>query len=183
MRLEYRYKPLLGSISGSGYFYDNYEVKENNGKVEKYDMIRAGFVHEQIIAFTDNNTENNFWALVLGGYVTTQKEVGKEGEEGYKPWEGNLANFVGDAHGDLILVRDDCPLLQNLESSDSKTTLTEGEKLNSVTESNRVDMPAIGSILKNIKEADIAYDKVSFSQERTALLDIRKGVHTKTFVK
>ena len=166
MRIEYTYTPKLGSISGSGYFYDTYE---NDDKVEKYDMITAGFVHDQIIAFTDTRTDLSFWALLLGGYQM------------YTDGEG-LANFVGDAHGDLILVREDCPLLANIKKSESES-VKPGEQMSSVTESNRVDVPAIGSILKNIKEADVAYDKADFTSDRKALLEIRKDARIRTIVK
>ena len=166
MRLEQKYLPRVGSISGTGYFYDTYE---DDNKVEKYDMITAGFVHDQIIAFTDNRTTLSFWALLLGGYQM------------YSDGEG-LANFVGDAHGDLILVREDCPLLSKLQESDSQSA-KEGEQLSSVTESNRVDMPAIGTILKDIKEADVAYDHASFNNERITLLQVRDDARIRTIVK
>ena len=160
------YTPRIGSISGTGYFYDTYEDED---KVERYDMITAGFVHDQVIAFTDNRTTLSFWALLLGGY-----QMYSDGE--------SLSNFVGDAHGDLLLVREDCPLLEGLKKSDSESAVT-GEKLNSVTESNRVDMPAIGSILKDIKIADVAYDKSSSDTERKSLLDIREDARIRTIVK
>lgn len=163
MRLEQRYTPRIGSISGTGYFYDTYEDED---KVERYDMVTAGFVHDDIIAFTDNRTTYSFWALLLGGY-----QMYSDGEE--------LANFVGDAHGDLILVREGSPLLAGLEKSGSESSES-GQKLNSVTESNRVDMPAIGTILKDIKDADVAYDQVS---ERKPLLSVRDDARIRTIVK
>ena len=166
MRLEQRYSPRVGSISGSGYFYDTYE---DDDKVERYDMITAGFVHDQIIAFTDNRTTLSFWALLLGGY-----QMYSDG--------ASLANFVGDAHGDLILVREDCPLLAKLQKSASQSAKA-GEKLSSVTESHRVDMPAIGTILKDIKKADIAYDQEVRASETKSLLDIREDARIKTIVK
>lgn len=166
MRLEQKYSPRIGSISGSGYFYDTYE-DENDA--ERYDMITAGFVHDQIIAFTDNRTSLSFWALLLGGY------------QRYSDGEG-LSNFVGDAHGDLILVREDCPLIGKLQKSDSKSAKA-GEKLSSVTESNRVDMPAIGTILKDIKKADVAYDEDVHASEIRSLLDIREDARIRTIVK
>ena len=166
MRLEQRYSPRVGSISGSGYFYDTYE---DDDKVERYDMITAGFVHDQIIAFTDNRTTLSFWALLLGGY-----QMYSDG--------ASLANFVGDAHGDLILVREDCPLLAGLKKSGSVSAKV-GEKLSSVTESNRVDMPAIGTILKDIKKADVAYDQEKRASETKSLLDIREDARIRTIVK
>lgn len=99
----------------------------------------------------------------------------------YTDGEG-LANFVGDAHGDLILVREDCPLLANIKKSESES-VKPGEQMSSVTESNRVDVPAIGSILKNIKEADVAYDKADYTSDRKALLEIRKDARIRTIVK
>ena len=166
MRLEQIYTPRVGSISGSGYFYDTYE---DDNKVERYDMITAGFVHDQIIAFTDNRTTLSFWALLLGGY-----QMYSDG--------ASLANFVGDAHGDLILVREDCPLLAGLQESGSVSAKV-GEKLSSVTESNRVDMPAIGTVLKDIKKADIAYDHQERTSETKSLLDIREDARIRTIVK
>jgi hypothetical protein len=166
MRLEQRYTPRVGSISGSGYFYDTYE---NEDKEERSDMITAGFVHDQIIAFTDNRTTLSFWALLLGGY-----QMYSDGP--------SLSNFIGDAHGDLILVREDCPLLGKLQKSVSKSAKA-GEKLSSVTESNRVDMPAIGSILKDIKKADVAYDEEVRASEIRSLLDIREDARIRTIVK
>ena len=166
MRFEQRYTPRVGSISGSGYFYDTYE---DENKVERYDMITAGFVHDQIIAFTDNRTTLSFWALLLGGY-----QMYSDGP--------SLSNFVGDAHGDLILVREDCPLLAKLQKSASQSAKV-GEKLSSVTESNRVDMPAIGTILKDIKKADVAYDQETRASETKSLLDIREDARIRTIVK
>ena len=166
MRFEQRYTPRVGSISGSGYFYDTYE---DENKVERYDMITAGFVHDQIIAFTDNRTTLSFWALLLGGY-----QMYSDGP--------SLSNFVGDAHGDLILVREDCPLLAKLQKTTSQSAKV-GEKLSSVTESNRVDMPAIGTILKDIKKADVAYDQETRATETKSLLDIREDARIRTIVK
>ena len=142
---------------------------EDGNDVERYDMITAGFVHDQIIAFTDNRTTLSFWALLLGGY-----QMYSDGE--------SLSNFVGDAHGDLILVREDCPLLAKLQKSDSKSAKA-GQKLSSVTESNRVDMPAIGTILKDIKKADVAYDEEVHASEIRSLLDIREDARIRTIVK
>ena len=156
----------MGSISGSGYFYDTYE---DENKVEKYDMVTAGFVHDQIIAFTDNRTTLSFWAILLGGYQMYSSGA-------------SLSNFVGDAHGDLILVREDCPLISKLQKSGSQSA-KEGEQLSSVTESNRVDMPAIGTILKDIKASDVAYDQASFDNERKTLLQVRNDARIKTIVK
>ena len=166
MRFEQRYTPRVGSISGSGYFYDTYE---DENKVERYDMITAGFVHDQIIALTDNRTTLSFWALLLGGY-----QMYSDGP--------SLSNFVGDAHGDLILVREDCPLLAKLQKTTSQSAKV-GEKLSSVTESNRVDMPAIGTILKDIKKADVAYDQETRATETKSLLDIREDARIRTIVK
>lgn len=94
----------------------------------------------------------------------------------------SLSNFVGDAHGDLILVREDCPLLAKLQKSASQSAKV-GEKLSSVTESNRVDMPAIGTILKDIKKADVAYDQETRASETKSLLDIREDARIRTIVK
>ncbi len=163
MRFEQRYTPRIGSISGTGYFYDTYETEE---KEERYDMVTAGFVHDDIIAFTDNKTTYSFWALLLGGYQM------------YADGEG-LANFIGDAHGDLILVKEGSPLLAGLKEEDSEAVQS-GQQLNSITESNRVDMPAIGTLLKDINEAEIAYEQIL---GKKYLFTIREDAVIRRFVK
>ena len=146
MRIEYEYNPRFGGISNDGYFYDTYEVDDK----ERHDMIVAGFVNEDIIAFTDNNTKHVFWALILGGYWP-------DGEGG----EG-LVNFVGDAHGDLILVRKGSPLLESLSEGSSTGYTDDNQTLNSINEANRIVMPSIRSIITDAKKVDIAHEAVEF---------------------
>jgi hypothetical protein len=44
-------------------------------------------------------------------------------------------------------------------------------------------MPAIGTILKDIKKADVAYDQETRASEIRSLLDIREDARIKTIVK
>ena len=143
MRYEYTYTPKVASLSKNGYVYDTYE--NQNGE-EKYDMLVAGFVHEDIIAVMDNRTENMFWALILGGY---QKYGNRE----------FLADVVGDTHGDLLLVRKGSPLLDGLKKGNSSKAQV-GKTLNSVSAENCIKMPEINSIIKNIKPVDVTNDIV-----------------------
>ena len=143
MRYEYTYTPKVASLSKSGYVYETYEATDGQ---ERSDMLVAGFVHEDIIAVMDNKTENIFWALILGGYQ-------KYGNQEY------LADVIGDTHGDLLLVRKGSPLLDGLKQSASKKAVM-GQTLNSVNAANRVTMPEINSIIKNIKPVDIENDIV-----------------------
>ena len=146
LRFEYTYIPKVGAISGNGYFDDIYEV---DGE-ERSDMFVAGFVHEDIIALMDNRTDNIYWALMLGGYQ-------KYGSELY------LTNYIGDAHGDLLLVRKGSPLLDGLTKSGSSQKAAAGQTLSSINTANCVRMPEINSITKNLKKADIAHEIVQVS--------------------
>ena len=148
-KFHHTYSPRVGCVSGTGYFYDTYETDDRK---ENYDMMRAGFVHEDIIAFTDNNTEHLFWTLILGGY---QKFSDGEG----------LADFVGDAHGDLILVREGSELLKSLKESASNSPVEEGQMLNSINEVCRVEMPVIGSMVTDAKRVDMPHETVSFTSK------------------
>lgn len=148
MRYEYTYTPKTGSLSGSGYFYDTYEV---DGE-ERTDMMVAGFVHEDIIAVMDNRSEEQFWALILGGYQQLGREM-------------SLTDIIGDAHGDLLLVRKGSPLLDGLDRSESNKADT-GQKLSSINTSNCIRMPEINSITRNLKKADIAHEIVQISATR-----------------
>lgn len=178
MRFEQKYQPKLGCISGTGYFYDNYETDEEE---ERFDMMTAGFVHKDIIAFTDNNTENMFWTLILGGYQMFEDGLG-------------LANFVGDAHGDLILVREGSALLESLKKSESSNSPSEeGQTLNSINEACRVEMPAIGSIIRDTKKFEIAHEMIQFSSKEVrrnnseekegTMLDLRDDIAVRSVVK
>ena len=66
-------------------------------------MIVGGFVHEDIIAFVDNDTEQKFWAYLMGGYMKSMT-----GEE-------SMVTYIGEAHGELLLVREGSPLLEGLK--------------------------------------------------------------------
>ena len=149
MRFDYTYSPKTGALSGSGYFYDTYEVEDE----ERSDMMVAGFVHEDIIAFMDNRTEELFWAFVLGGY----QKYGNEEQ---------LSNIIGDAHGDLLLVRKGSPLLEGLETGTSSGAGAE-QTLSSINAANCIRMPEINSITKDLKKVDIAHDIVLISATRT----------------
>ncbi len=142
MRYEYEFTPKVASLSQNGYVFDTYEVDDE----ERYDMLVAGFVHEDIIAVMDNRTEEIFWALILGGY---QRYQGTD----------YLADVVGDTHGDLLLVRKGSPLLDGLKKGDSSKAQV-GQTLNSVNAENCVKMPEINSIIKNIKPVEIENDIV-----------------------
>lgn len=145
MRYEYTYIPKPGCLSQNGYFFDTYE---KDGE-ERHDMMVAGFVHDDIIAFMDNRTTNIFWSLILGGY---QKYGSKE----------VLQNIIGDGHGDLLLVRKGSPLLEGLQKSES-SVMKKSQTLNSVSTANCISMPEINSIIRNIDKFDIAHEAVEFS--------------------
>jgi hypothetical protein len=120
----------------------------------------GGFVHEDIIAFVDNRTTQEFWAMALGGY-----QKNSMGEE-------ELQNIIGDAHGELILVRKGSPLLEGLKYADSSAK-EEGQVLNSLSEVNRIEMPQIGTLHTDMKEVDTT-DK---------LVEFKKDIRVKTIVK
>lgn len=109
--LEYTYYPSVGALSSDGYYFDEDDA-----------MLVGGFVHEDVIALVDNKTENMYWTLILGGY--SKKETDKQtGEVTYS----ELSNLVGDAHGYLLLVRPDSPLLESFKEN-GKATVDEQEK-------------------------------------------------------
>ena len=139
LRLDYTYTPTVTTFSNNGYVYYKYEDEDKN---QRYDMLVAGFVHEDIIAVIDNKTEYIFWALILGVYA-----------------DDELTNIVGDTHGDLLLVKKGSPLLDGLKESTSKEAV-EGQTLNSVNAANCVRMPKINSIIKNVKPVEIENDIV-----------------------
>ena len=144
MRYEYTYTPKVASLSKNGYVYETYQDESD---MDRFDMMVAGFVHEDIIAVMDNKTENIFWALILGGY---QKD--RYNQE-------FLADVVGDTHGDLLLVRKGSPLLDGLKKGTSSKAQV-GQTLSSVNAENCIRMPEINSIIKNIKPVDITNDIV-----------------------
>ena len=151
LRFEYQYIPKTGALSSSGYFYESFDDDDTK---ERRDMFVAGFVHEDVIAFADNGTDLEFWALVLGGY-----QKNRMGEE-------VLQTFIGDAHGELILVRKGSPMLESLKYSNS-STVEEEVTLNSLNEANRIEMPEINSVIKNLdlKEAEIAHGLLEFNSD------------------
>ena len=157
MRFEYQYYPRTGAISSQGYFYEKFDSDTLKNRT---DMFAGGFVHEDIIAFADNRTNLEFWAMSLGGY-----QKNSMGEE-------ELQNIIGDAHGELILVRKGSTLLDGLEHE--KSSAKEGtEILSSLSEANRIEMPQIGTLITDQKEVDTT-DK---------LVEFKKDLRLKTIVK
>ncbi len=157
MRYEYRYLPRVGAVTSSGDFLDVYKDEDLN---ERNDLMVAGFVDEDIIAFTDNRTKYNFWVLALGGYL--------------KDMMGDtyLHNLIGDGHGNLLLVRNTergRKLIENLEESESLTQ-TDGSVSSPVKELSRFNtMPKINnSIFSNLKISEIEPRLVEFSATRAA---------------
>lgn len=157
MRFEYQYYPKTGAISSQGYFYEKFD---SEGSKDRRDMFVGGFVHEDIIAFVDNRTTLEFWAMALGGY-----QKNSMGEE-------ELQSIIGDAHGELILVRKGSKLLEGLKYADSSAK-EEGQVLNSLSEVNRIEMPEIGTLITDQKEVDTT-DK---------LVEFKKDLRIKTIVK
>ena len=98
--------------------------------------------------------------MSLGGY-----QKNSMGEE-------ELQNIIGDAHGELILVRKGSTLLDGLEHE--KSSAKEGtEILSSLSEANRIEMPQIGTLITDQKEVDTT-DK---------LVEFKKDLRLKTIVK
>lgn len=151
LRFEYQYIPKTGALSSTGYFYESFDDDDNKGR---RDMFVAGFVHEDVIAFADNGTDLEFWALMLGGY-----QKNRMGEE-------VLQTYIGDAHGELILVRKGSPMLEGLKYSNSGA-VEEEVTLNSLNEANRIEMPKINGVIKNLdlKEAEIAHGLLEFNSD------------------
>ena len=158
LRFEYQYIPKTGAISSTGYFYDSFDDDDTKGR---RDMFVAGFVHEDVIAFADNGTELEFWAFALGGY-----QKNRMGEE-------VLQTIIGDAHGELILVRKGSPMLDGLKYSDS-SNMEKEVTLNSLNEAYRIEMPEINSVIKNLnlENAEIAHGN--------GLLEFKSDVRLKT---
>lgn len=105
MRFEYTYIPKTVALSETNYGYGSYST---DTEVDRKDMMVGGFVHEDVIALVDNDTDFRFWAFLMGGY---QKD--SMGEE-------NLITFIGEAHGELLLVRKGSPLLSGLKVENEK---------------------------------------------------------------
>lgn len=158
MRFEYQYIPKTGAFSETGYFYEKFD--DDTAK-DRRDMFVGGFVHEDIIAFVDNCTENVFWAMALGGYQ--KSSMGDD----------VLQNYIGDAHGELILVRKGSKLLEGLKYAAS-TGKEDDVTLNSLSEANRVELPKPGSIINvDLKDVDTAH----------RLFEFKSGVRMKTVMK
>lgn len=157
MRFEYMYYPRTGALSSSGYFYENFD--DDTAK-ERRDMFVGGFVHDDVIAFADNCTEFQFWVMLLGGY-----QKGSMGAE-------SLQNYIGDAHGELILVRKDSPLLKGLTKGDSKVPEI-NKVLNPLTEASKLTRPLFGIIEGDFKIADTDQ----------GLIEFKDGVRFKTTMK
>ena len=100
LRFEYSYYPRPVALSENNYSYNSYQTEDGQ---DRKDMMTGGFVHEDVIAFVDNNTEPKFWAYLMGGY--TKNMMGEE----------NLVTYIGEAHGELLLVREGSPLLEGLK--------------------------------------------------------------------
>lgn len=149
LRFEYEYIPKTGTLSGSGYFYEKFDDKETK---DRRDMMMAGFVHEDIIAFVDNKTEMQFWAFIMGGF-----QKNRMGEE-------NFSTIIGDAHGELILVRKGSELLNGLMASESQAKDPE-QTLSSLTEAHRIVMPEVNSIIRDLDKADIAHELLEIRSE------------------
>lgn len=127
MRFEYTYIPKTTAVTGSGSVMEKFDDDQTK---DRRDMMMGGFVHEDIIAFVDNTTEYQFWALTMGGF---QKD--RMGEE-------NMAAIIGDAHGQLILVRkSNTELLKSLTEKESKG-LNDIKTLSSAAEAHAVTLPA-----------------------------------------
>ena len=150
MRFEYQYIPKTVALSSSGYFYENYS---DDIADERTDMLCAGFVHEDIIALVDNRTDFKFYGFAMGGF---QKDgMGKE----------NLVDVIGDAHGELILVRKGSPLLEGLKSQES-TTAKPNESLTTVKESSIIAAPKFGKVVNEQKHVDGSINsKVEFRSD------------------
>ena len=151
LRFEYQYIPKTGALSSTGYFYESFDDDDTK---ERRDMFVAGFVHEDVIAFADNGTDFEFWAMMLGGY-----QKNRMGEE-------VLQTYIGEAHGELILVRKGSPMLEGLKYSNS-STVEEEVTLNSLNEAYRIEMPEINSVIKNLdlKDAEIAHGLLEFNSD------------------
>lgn len=149
LRFEYQYIPKTGVLSSTGYFYDKFDDKKTK---ERTDMMVGGFVHEDIIAFVDNETDLQFWAIVMGGY---QKD--RMGEE-------NFSTIIGDGHGELLLVRKGSELLKGLMATESQAKDSK-QTLSSLTEAHRVVMPEINSIIRGLEKADIAHELLELKSD------------------
>jgi hypothetical protein len=158
MRFEYLYYPKFGGFSEQGYFYEKFDSED---KKERRDMFIGGFVHEDIIAFADNGTTLMFWAMALGGY---QKASMGEFE---------LQNIIGDAHGELILVRKGSELLEGVKYANPD--IKEGEELlTPISEAGKYEKPKFGILDVERKEVENTTGK---------LVEFKEDVRVKTIMK
>ena len=150
MRFEYQYIPKTGALSSNGYFYEKFN---DNTAEDRTDMLCAGFVHQDIIAFVDNRTDFTFYGFAMGGF---QKDnMGVE----------NLIDVIGDAHGELILVRKGSPLLEALKSQES-TTAKPNESLDAIKEASVIAAPKFGKVINDQKYVDDSLNsKVEFRSD------------------
>ena len=140
MRFEYQYYPMTGAISSStGYFYEKFD--EGTEK-DRTDMLVAGFVHPDVIAFVDNKTKNyGFFALAMGGF--------KKDNMG----QLYLSDVIGDGHGQLILIRKGSELLKNLKAHES-VPVQPTTSLSIMQEASSFRAPKFGTINPDIKIVD-----------------------------
>ena len=158
MRFEYLYYPKFGGFSEQGYFYEKFDSED---KKERRDMFIGGFVHEDVIAFADNGTTLMFWAMALGGY---QKASMGEFE---------LQNIIGDAHGELILVRKGSELLEGVKYANPD--IKEGEELlTPISEAGKYEKPKFGILDVERKEVENTTGK---------LVEFKEDVRVKTIMK
>lgn len=157
LQFEYLYRPKIGSLDRNGYFYDSYE---DDDKETRYDWMTAGFVDDDIIAFTDNHTDYVFWSFTLGGYRNIM------GEDTYY-------QIIGDGHGDLILVKAGSPLLDGLMKKES-APMKENQVLNSITEQNRIEMPELGTLITDQKKFDVSHDMMELNADVKINNNIKK---------
>ena len=151
MRFEYQYYPITGAISSSNYFYEKFD--EGTEK-DRTDMLAAGFVHPDIIAFVDNKTKDHkFFALVMGGFM--KDNMGEE----------YLSDIIGDGHGQLILIRKGSELLENLKTHES-FPVQPTTSLSTLKETSVYRAPKFGVLNPEIKEIEIKVPgKVEFRND------------------
>jgi hypothetical protein len=140
MRFEYTYIPKTVALSESNYSYGSYSV---DNEIDRKDMMMAGFVHDDVIALVDNNTEHRFWAYLMGGY-----QKNSMGEE-------NLMTYIGEAHGELLLVRKGSPLLDGLKVEHEKED-NPVEGLSTFSEKFSPSMPNFDHVVRDTsKDEDV----------------------------
>ena len=77
----------------------------------------------------------------------------------------NLIDVIGDAHGELILVRKGSPLLEALKSQES-TTAKPNESLDAIKEASVIAAPKFGKVINDQKYVDDSLNsKVEFRSD------------------